>query len=446
MNFSIAFAIDVILFLVCLWCIWQGSERSVFNPAYWWLVLHAYTVTFRLGELVHGIGPPAFLGSVTDADLLKAAAAADISLCAITLATVLAPYLLRDRPALAQPIPPARLNEPLGKVLVWTCICLGIFSMVKLGGLASTASSHGLDVSTVDLGEAQGSALPFIVSGFAAQGFVIWFSMRGFSRWLVLLMVPVLIATAIATTRAFFLLPVLLCFLIQQTRKKRRAIPVVWLVGLVFLGGIWFLGKTLALAIITDADARTALQLAQGDLETKVDNGASVDTSFLDMQAMYMAAADAAGKRYYGSTILPLLSLPIPRFLWPEKPGINAYAVELSTGSREISRMGLTPNLSGESYVNMGWFGCFLIPFVYLFLMQIAFLCTKDPPYFTTGWWLYLLFLVCMLQIYRDGLISVVIFPLLYYFPVFIWGLASYILNRLRAAQQSISQPLVLER
>ena len=90
------------------------------------------------------------------------------------------------------------------------------------------------------------------------------------------------------------------------------------------------------------------------------------DIQFFDMQATYMAAADEEGRRFYGATVLPLLYLPIPRFVWPDKPRMNEYAFELSSPLRPVTKVGMVTLLSGESYLNFGWIGCAAIPFLYL--------------------------------------------------------------------------------
>ena len=112
-----------------------------------------------------------------------------------------------------------------------------------------------------------------------------------------------------------------------------------------------------------------------------------------------MAASDETGKRFYGSTILPLLYLPIPRYMWPDKPRTNEYAFELSSSLRPVTQVGMTPLLAGESYVNFGWMGCAFIPFLYMLGMQMAFQRVRNLGITSAARLVYVVFLVTMIQV-----------------------------------------------
>ena len=157
--------------------------------------------------------------------------------------------------------------------------------------------------------------------------------------------------------------------------------------------------------------------------------GGSLDTQFFDMQATYMAAADETGKRFYGSTILPLLYVPIPRYMWPDKPRTNEYAFELSSSLRPITQVGMTPLLSGESYLNFGWIGCALIPFLYMLGMQMAFQRVRNLGVTSAARLVYIVFLATMLQVYRDGLIALILISIVWYLPIVGWGAISTLMG-----------------
>jgi hypothetical protein len=207
------------------------------------------------------------------------------------------------------------------------------------------------------------------------------------------------------------------------------------MLGFTLLGLVWFVGKPLTAAIARNEDPQAIAQTVQSTFDSKVDNS-SVDTEFLDMQATIMSAADEAGRRFYGSTLLPLISLPIPRFLWEQKPALNFHLMAIATGARDVGRMGLTPNLSGESYLNFGWVGCFCIPALYMGLLQIGFNLTKNRGIHSAGRWLFMVCLITMVQVYRDGLTSSIVFPTLYFGPMFFWGITSEILYKLQSRPQ----------
>jgi len=140
------------------------------------------------------------------------------------------------------------------------------------------------------------------------------------------------------------------------------------------------------------------------------------------MQATFMAAADEQGRRYYGATLLPLLYLPIPRFAWPDKPLPNAYAFELSSSLRQIEPIGMTAQLSGESYLNFGWIGCAVIPFLYVLGLQTIYGRVSNLDISSVSRWIYLILLISMVQVFRDGLNSLFVFPCVGYLPLVAWG------------------------
>ena len=53
--------------------------------------------------------------------------------------------------------------------------------------------------------------------------------------------------------------------------------------------------------------------------------GENDDQQFLDQFASALTLIDDAGRFYYGGTYLPLITLPIPKQWWPEKPGPADY-------------------------------------------------------------------------------------------------------------------------
>jgi hypothetical protein len=186
-------------------------------------------------------------------------------------------------------------------------------------------------------------------------------------------------------------------------------------------GLMWFVYKPIANVIRAGDDPRTIFTEASNYFELTSSEG-SEDTQLLDMQATYMAAADEEDKRFYGTTLLPLVYLPIPRFLWPDKPMPNAYAWELSSSLRQIAPIGMTAQLSGESYLNFGWVGCAIIPFLYILGMQTIYLRVRNQEIDSVARWIYLIFLISMVQVFRDGLNSLFVFPFTSYLPMIAWG------------------------
>jgi hypothetical protein len=353
--------------------------------------------------------------------LVNAAIACDISMLAITAATLFAVRKAStggERGASHLTL----LSPRLGQAISILCITIGAYALVKFGALAGAARARGGDISAVSLGSFDVSSLPGLLGGFAVQGALIQCAMRGFTRWRTVLLLLLLALSSLNLARVFFVLPALLAVLIYHTRLGKHSLSFRWMVALAALGLVWFVFKPIA-HTIQAGDAENSGDMALTYFEGAVDNG-SGDTQFLDEQATYMAAADETGRRFYGATVLPLLTLPIPRFAWPDKPRLNEYAVELTSASRPILMVGMTPMLAGEAYLNFGWIGCAAIPFIYLYAMQQAYLRVREDG-ISARRWVYLLFLVSMTQVFRDGLAALILFPLLNYMPMVAWVVIS---------------------
>lgn len=66
-----------------------------------------------------------------------------------------------------------------------------------------------------------------------------------------------------------------------------------------------------------------------------------------------------------GSSYLALFVAPIPRTLWPEKPVVRIGRFVGVDLYQRPSDSGVPPGLIGEAYLNFGWVGVFLIPFIF---------------------------------------------------------------------------------
>jgi len=61
--------------------------------------------------------------------------------------------------------------------------------------------------------------------------------------------------------------------------------------------------------------------------------------------------------------------------------------------------------------------------------MQTAYWRLKYREVSSPARWIYLIFLVSMVQVFRDGLVSLVLFPLLNFLPLTGWGIGSMVLS-----------------
>ena len=440
MDIGIALTIDILLLISSLWCILQVSERSIFNPSLWWVVLHAYTVTFRLITLNLAFESLSIIGVRSNTELVNAAIASDISLFAVVAATTLVAHrALRDRASNFTDSGLYELNPRFGQIISILCLTIGTYALLRLGSPAS-GRVRGIDIAAIDLGRLEQSSYPYTIAGFAVQGALIQVVLRGFTPWTVALLLLLLAPSSIYLARTSFVLAAVMAFLIYQTQRKKTNLPGKWALGILLLGLVWFVFKPVAAAIVEGQNAEQTIASARDYFANAVSGNSSGDIQFFDMQATYMAAADETGRRFYGTTVLPLIYLPIPRFIWPEKPRVNEYAFELSSPLRPVAQVGMVPLLSGESYLNFGWLGCAVIPFLYILGMQTAHHRVKDHGIRSASRIIYLVFLISLIQVFRDGLSSLIIFPILWYFPLAGWGVISKLMASGRVRGEHLSQ------
>src|SRR5205807_4843680 len=90
----------------------------------------------------------------------------------------------------------------------------------------------------------------------------------------------------------------------------------------------------------------------------------------IDIQMLYpyadaLTLDDGLCNPYFARTYLPLLTFPIPRFLWPHKPGFGDHVIAMATRSRPYDREGRTITYIAEAYLNFGIAGVILVPLVF---------------------------------------------------------------------------------
>jgi hypothetical protein len=430
MDIKIALTIDVLLLISSQWCILQVSPRSIFNPSLWWVALHAYSVTFRLVTLNLGVQSISALGVRSDTEFVNAAIASDISLISVVAATIFfAQRSLRERATNHPNSVPVQLNPHLGQIISILCLTIGTYALLVVAGAGSAVRVRGIDINAINIGSLEQSSYPYMISGFAVQGVLIQLAMRGFNRWRIALLVLLLVPTSLYLARTFFVLVTVMAFLIYQTQRNKTKLTAKWALGTLLLGLVWFVYKPIEGAINEGLGAEQAIANARDYFSGSLGETPSIDSQFFDMQATFMGAADETGRRFYGATVLPLMYLPIPRFIWPDKPRVNEYAWELTSSLRPIAVVGMVPLLSGEAYLNFGWIGCAVIPFIYILGIQTFYVRTKTYGIISPARFMYVVFLVSMLQVYRDGISALILYPFTWYLPLAAWAIISWLLG-----------------
>lgn len=411
-NISIGLflTIDLIALSICVFIAFRLS-RSVLNPAFAFCGLHFYIVTVRLLQIFFGASPMAYFDwPVQVPEVERAAFACDLALFAIAAGW----YFGR---ALARKSGMTRA-EPASRQLLTT---IATFSL-GLGLLGMAIAGRSVDRPLADLKEWNDSGYVVVTMGWPAWAMCLLHYVYGFKPYLCGITVIVLVLELITVpSRCAVLIPLIFLLLLGISRKTRQArIPRFIIPVAALLWAVWLPMKPIAAELSEGSSLSTAIAEGVDHAFTNfgTDEGSGIDFQFLDMIGSTMTLADLHGTPYYGRTILPLLTAPIPRTLWPDKPHINEYLHELEVPMRNMGELGMTAGLVGEAYVNGGWFGivvtAFLVSSAYTYAFWQTFFLNRRSCQFL----LYLVFLATVMQVYRDGLISAVWFPLVYAAPV----------------------------
>ncbi len=121
----------------------------------------------------------------------------------------------------------------------------------------------------------------------------------------------------------------------------------------------------------------------------------------------------------YGTQYLKLLTEPIPRILWKDKP--VGSPIQFFSLNEYGNFAGRTVSLVGDGWMSGGWFGVFITVAIVGFLLgrfHRWFWQNQDNVFRVL---LYILALPLTIQLYRDGNISIFKFMLFTLFPVWVW-------------------------
>lgn len=422
-NFLLALVCDLIVLFVCATFLILYGRLSALHPAPTYLLYHAWTVTLRLAALASGsqIG----LGHVmrnppNPEELIRAAFAFDLALVVVTLVWL---YLARrERGAVSKgrrldsPRRTIRFSLPYLKGVAALSIAVGLVSLwyLRFAG-AGVVAEH-----VAGLGEWSGSAWVYMTATWALQGFAMLHYSRGFPLTLTALTVLVFLLTVLGNAERYALIVwfVFCVFTYLSIRGKRWPnLRIAMFAALIAVA--WFPLKTVVASFWAGDDSTTILTKAKAYTEASLGPGGhGGDTTFLDASALHMALVDQHGSYFYGSTLLPLLTLPIPRPWWPAKPSTFGWAWTISRPDRPVAEDGMVPGIVGEGYVNFGYLGVVLFPMLAAYLYGAGYFYAIRYPHRSIQRFAYLVSACVLIQVFRDGLVSVVAFTLAYAMPM----------------------------
>jgi uncharacterized protein YhhL (DUF1145 family) len=384
--------------------------RSALHPAWMFIGLHLYIVTFRLVDLYTGSHPmkATFAWPVAVNEVIRAGVASDMALLAMAGGWIAARSVQKrwagHRPEAAA-VSKFRLN-----VAAAMAMAIGIFGSLTVGRL-----DHALKNTSWDT-----SGYIAATTTWPAWSACLLHFLYGFPVPLLILTAIALIFVAIMNVSRFaIIISMIFMTMTWLSRRRSRRFPFTLVVATFGAWLIWLPMKPFTKMVNEGARVTDALDDAVRYTYDEFGKAeGSVDQQFLDMVAATMTLSDIRDSWYWGGTILPLFVSPIPRVLWPEKPKINQYQWDIQVPTRNMVDLGMTAGLVGEGYVNFGYAGVVLFGFGIGFAYVWAYLRIAHSHYLSPSRLLYFFCLAAASQVYRDGLVSAVWFPFVYAAPI----------------------------
>ena len=417
MTAESALIIDVCTVVSCA-MVARRCASSFLHPSLIMIACHIYIVTLRLWQIFKGYNPMAYTLTwpVQVGEVIRAGLASDVALVAMAAAWVVVRYWGPSRPTV-----PGRIQTTLSIPRVRAAAFLSIFAAVAAIGIVGP---HNLLNATDTSGYLSEAA------DWAPWGFCLLHYVYGFPLPLVAGTVISLIGTMLVSRfRGVVIIPLVFLIFTWLQRRKTQRLPWTLAPAALVLWLVWLPLKPIFQSIqqgksLSDSFSY-GINVAFANFGEE--RGSAIDFQFLDMIGSAMTMVDMRGSHFWGGTITPLLVGPVPRALWPGKPYLNQYQLDLDIPSRKMAAMKMTAGMLGEAYANFGAFGIVFMPFVASLLFTLAYKRLGATSTLSPGALLYLMFFSTYMQFYRDGIVSAIWFPFVHCAPVGLTALSHWI-------------------
>lgn len=384
---------------------------NFFHPILYYVLFHVFAISSRSWELLGGRYPMYFryqngnyYSAIRPEEFIRALILADISLVLFFAGCMIAKsYATVPRQA-------APYNDGLLKqlVIVLLPITFGLLFLRRFGGDSGREVLSGFQLINIM------SIWPIALLALAMA--------RWGARWY--LIIPAVIYLGLVGTQGYHrvqaFLPLLLLMGVFAARANRRwpsiaVLPIVIAAAIIFPGAKQF-GKDVNTQGVSVAFSRL------GQVQQEIDqNYNSRSEMLLDQYAGALTAADSGNIMLWGKTYISVLTLPIPRALWPDKPSLGAATLSVAAPGRPYDHEGRIVTIIGESYINFRYVGVFVVMislgWAFTRYYQRAFSVAEVDAYKIA----YIGVIGSLFQVYRDGLPSIVLFSLISMGPLYIY-------------------------
>jgi hypothetical protein len=402
------FLLDV--FVVLAVVVLMFRRMAFWHPLTAYLLFHLYSFTYRLFQILSG-APLMYTGqanaeAITVEEINRALLWADFALAVFAFASFWA-HLRFDAKA-EQPVVRRVMNPNIARTIGLLCLPIGAYFLYGI-----KSATLDLSVSSASAGYVQVMAMwPMGVLGLLVFAF-------GFRWYLVALIAFFLGVVALQGYHRFMLILPLLYFAayyLQTVRRRWPTFPII--IGAILVALVFPRLKYIGQAVQYGDTQEAFAQLGQSFTFNSKDKEISTSEEFLDQYAGSLTLADFNDRKFWGSTYLAIITLPIPRAWWPNKPGLADHVQEISTSGRRYDVEGRITTYLGESYLNFGYAGFFFIPALMGYVFTAYFLQSATGPMQRLSRYVYLVIFMALVQTFRDGLLSIFVFTIVHNMPM----------------------------
>jgi hypothetical protein len=419
-DISVSLLIDGLTVCICTILLLRYGRLAHSHPAIAYVLFHVIAVTCRVIAIMAGAETMftawgMIFEPVTEAEIVRAAFLADVTLVVMTIAWITASVVDLKKNTKARRADAAP-RVTLSLTHIWRVVAIAF--PIGIIGLALMGNVPGFEKPQIDLGEWQESSWLMVTmtwTGLALLALIYWY---GFRWWLITPMMIYLFIMAIQGYHRFrVIIPLILLLQIYLDRRGKRWPPAVVLVPIIVAMLLFFPMKTVG-RMAQEGASFDEISQSSTEIVREALVGQHGDQTLLDQLASALTLVDRAGKLYYGTTYLALLTSPIPRQWWPDKPGLAEYIRDYSVPSRPMFEMGMTTSIIGEFYLNFGYPGIVFMSFLTAYWLARVYFKAYRSGYHSILRFAYLMVACNLIQVYRDGLISLFIFTLVNMMPL----------------------------
>jgi hypothetical protein len=429
-------ATDIALLVVIV--IFMARNLTFWHPLTVYLFFHIYSFTWRVIQLISGAfpmyGESLNLEAIRPEEFERAMVLADVALLCFAIGSAFAQSYFRWRAH----FPWIRREVKSNIVYIASVFCLPaglvvlVMAKTETGEISEILASSGY-LTLMSLWPMSCLLALVLVKGFRPIivipicAYLAVVGLQGYHRYMMVL--PILCLSAIYL----------------QQKGKRWPTYAMMFIGLCMVA-IFPKLKDIGRAVNAGDYGNAVSLMANAFYSTSDTNSGSerefTSEEFLDQYAGALTLIDYQGKVYYGSTYLAILTLPIPRRLWPDKPGLADHTREIATAERPYDKEGRIMTYIGESYANFRYPGVVLIPLLLGFGLSYWCLVATTGPWLRLNRYIYVMAFMAFIQLFRDGLLSLPLFSVVHNLPALFILAAHLFVGRKLLVQDSPSTSL----